>query len=97
VLGRAGLATQDAAYIFDTHAFEMPQYKRGPFGGAQFGHSLCHPVADFTAHCDAIRRGVVGGERENGIVHLRIRRGDVFVTPFSGADQIERTVDGDAI
>src|SRR5450759_2208946 len=85
VLGRAGLAAQHAAHIFDTHAFEMPQDKRGAFRRAQFGHGLAHAVADFSAHGDAVWPGFVRGESEGGIVHPGIRRGGQFVTPFARA------------
>ncbi len=37
------------------------------------------------------------GRERIGIVHFGIRRGGQFVPPFTGADQIERTVYGDAI
>ncbi len=65
--------------------------------GAQFGHRLGHAVADLAAHGDAVGSGVVRGQGENRIVHFGIRRGGQFVPPFTGADQIERTVYGDAI
>src|ERR1035437_9338452 len=97
VLGRARLAAQHAAHIVDTHACEMPQYKRGAFRSAQFGHSLGHAVADFSAHGDAVWPGVVRGEGEHGIVHRGIRRRRQLVTPFAGAHEVERAVDGDAI
>ena len=75
----------------------MPQHEGGPFGGAQFVHGLGHPLADFAAQGHAVRRGVVRGQREHGIVHFGIGRRHLFAAPFAGAHQVQRAVHRDAV